>query len=141
MTVYLTHCFCNLLGFRHLIQLFSLGYCQLGCLMFFLQLLRHYLSFAPHPGRMCHPKIQKVLSDSTESFWGNGDGRVPSGFRIPFPLVQGYAYGRDDRSALSVVALVPPLVAEAPARVSTFFRCVHRCSDSSGCCGGSGACC
>ena len=44
---------------------------------------------------------------------------MPSGSRIPFPLVQGYAYGRDDRSALSAAMQVPPAVAEAPTRVGT----------------------
>ena len=36
---------------------------------------------------------------------------MPSGSRIPFPLDQGNAYVRDGRSALSVDAQVPPVVA------------------------------
>ena len=90
-------------------------------------------------------------------FLGDGDGRVPSGSRIPFPLVQGYASGRDDRSALSSAAQVPPVVTEALARVSVYVSDVSEgvqvppavaedpvivvSSGSAGCCGGSGDCC
>ena len=45
---------------------------------------------APHPGWMRHPKTQEILSASTESYWVFGDGQMPSGSRIPIPLVQGY---------------------------------------------------
>ena len=45
---------------------------------------------APHLGWMCHPKTQEMLSASTDGYWVFGDGQVPSGSRIHFPLVQGY---------------------------------------------------
>ena len=45
---------------------------------------------APHPGWMRHPKTREILSASTEGCRVFGDGQVPSGSRIPFPLVQGY---------------------------------------------------
>ena len=45
---------------------------------------------APHLGWMRHPKTQEILSAATKSYWVFGDGQVPSGSRIPFPLVQGY---------------------------------------------------
>ena len=51
-------------------------------------------------------------------FLGDGDGKMPSGSRIPFPLDQGTAYGRDDRSAFSAAAQVIPVVGKAPLQVS-----------------------
>ena len=41
----------------------------------------------PHPGWIRHPKTREILLASTEGYWVFGDGQVPSGSRIPFPLV------------------------------------------------------
>ena len=75
----------------------------------------------PSPGLDLPPQNPGSTVSLHRELLGDGDGRVPSGSRIPFPLVQGYAYGRDDRSALCAAAQVPPLPSEAVAQVSTYF--------------------
>ena len=70
------------------------------------------------PGLDVPPQNPESTVGLHQELLGDGNGRVPSGSRIPFPLVQGHASGRDDRSALSAAAQVPPVVTEAPARVS-----------------------
>ena len=65
----------------------------------------------PSPGLDAPPQNPESTVRLHQEFLGDGS-------RIPFPLDQGNAYGRDDRAALSAAAQVPPAVVEAPARVS-----------------------
>ena len=74
----------------------------------------------PSPGLDAPPQNPESTVGLHQEFLGDGDGRVPSGSRIPFLLDQGNAYGRDDRSVLSAAVQVPPAVAVALAWVSAF---------------------
>ena len=60
------------------------------------------------PGLDVPPQNPESTVGLHREFLGDGDGWVPSGARVPFPLVQGYTSGRDDRSTLSAAAQVPP---------------------------------
>ena len=91
--------------------------CQLGCLNISSAAPPVVPVRCPSSGLDTPPLKPEHTVGFHQEYLGDGDGWVPSGSRISFPLVQGTDYDRGVRSALAADAQVPLAFAEAPAPV------------------------